>query len=234
MNLNPQDCSHIKDQVYRSLCQTLANPTNRDGNSPRAFTGLPATDILILNNLSDLELINTCASNKYVNELCNNESFWLNRVIKRYGASLGSGENMKQYLPDGTTWKQYYIWLRDLDNDIVKMYQTEQMFDRSDLTILLDHPGYLNNNAHAIISMLDNYGSLANAHSISTPRIIAIVLIKYEKIHGRPSPSMREILNNGFITEDKLSPERIAILQNPHIIEALKQEKERLLSENGF
>lgn len=133
-------CPQVGSPQYRRLCQTLSVPVFYEKGTPKALTGLPATDLLILNELSDEDLIDTCAVNKYVNNLCNNDSFWLNRVIDRYGKKLGHGTVIrKKYIPDGTSWKEYYLWLSGLldgPEDIAYLIAIEH--DREDLLILLD------------------------------------------------------------------------------------------------
>lgn len=46
------------------------------------FTGIKDTDLLILQQLDDPSLMNVCVVNKYVASLCDNENFWMNRIIK--------------------------------------------------------------------------------------------------------------------------------------------------------
>lgn len=47
------------------------------------FTGLKDTDFLILMQLDDAELASVCSINKYVKSLCENEIFWLNRILSK-------------------------------------------------------------------------------------------------------------------------------------------------------
>ena len=81
-----------------------------------SFTGYPATDLLILKNLSDQDLGSVCATNTYLSEICNNESFWLGRTVDKFGDMVAPKASnkydvMRGYLPTGTTWKEYYKWL---------------------------------------------------------------------------------------------------------------------------
>ncbi len=216
MNLNPQNCADLTNPTSKSLCQTLTNPTNRDMASPRAFTGLPATDIIILSELSDRDLINTCSSNKYLNDLCNNESFWMNRTVQRYGNMLGGAEDIRQYLPGNTTWKQYYIWLSDLNADLPRMLAMAETYERPDLNIILDQPVYVDNVLRQVMTRIAN-STLAASHSISTRRILVLALDLYEKRTGQ-SPAMRELLKNGILNFNDLSEQRKAVLNNPAII----------------
>jgi hypothetical protein len=68
------------------------------------FTGLKDTDLLILMELNDNDLFKVCSINKYLNSLCNNEYFWYNRIVKKYGEDVAKQTNKN-------TWKKYYIFL---------------------------------------------------------------------------------------------------------------------------
>lgn len=106
-------CQEVGSVEYRKLCQTLSLPPGQ--GVARSFTGLPSTDLIILSELDDSELINVCATNKYLNGLCNNESFWLRRTVDKFGNVLGTTREIHdQYIPQGTTWKEYYLWLSGL------------------------------------------------------------------------------------------------------------------------
>lgn len=171
MNLPKLDCSQVGSLEYRRLCQTLSLPPLGE-RRPSTFTGIPATDILVLQELPDKDLISVCATDKYLNDLCNNESFWLNRTLNSYRDQLGSGSNIREkYIPDGTSWKDYYIWvtgLLDGPPEIATLIATDH--NRNDLKILLGiedaEPGvafgmgfktpiYINNNLRGFLSEAD-------------------------------------------------------------------------------
>ena len=71
------------------------------------------TDFIVLNQLKDYELTQVCQANKYVNSLCNDDIFWMNRVLDRFGIYLGSSEKIRTEYLTGRTWKEYYMWLRE-------------------------------------------------------------------------------------------------------------------------
>jgi hypothetical protein len=74
------------------------------------------TDFIILMELNDKELAQICRSNKYINSLCNDDTFWRNRTVLRFHLSSPCAllaEKMKNYL-QWKTWKEYYIWLRSI------------------------------------------------------------------------------------------------------------------------
>ena len=140
-NIDPPNlqCSQVGSLTQRRLCQTLNLPFDVPLETPRPFTGLPDTDILLLYQMSDQDLINVCAVNKYVNNLCNHPSFWLNRILSRYGDQLGSGQEIRnKYIPPGTSWKDYYLWLSGLlEGPRGMAYFIAVENDREDLMILL-------------------------------------------------------------------------------------------------
>ena len=45
------------------------------------LTGNKDTDILVLMQLKDHELGPVCSANKYLNSICNDDKFWMNRII---------------------------------------------------------------------------------------------------------------------------------------------------------
>ncbi len=48
-------------------------------------SGNKDTDLLILQELDDRSLMNTCVLNSYFASLCKDENFWMNRIIKTHG-----------------------------------------------------------------------------------------------------------------------------------------------------
>ena len=67
------------------------------------LTGNKDTDLLILDNLDDKSLINFCLVNKEANRLCSIDSFWRNRLVRKYG------EESLQFKSPERTWKQFYL-----------------------------------------------------------------------------------------------------------------------------
>ncbi len=240
MNLHPQDCSKFTSNIPKSLCQTLVTPVTTTRENPKAFTGLPATDILILAELSDRELIDTCAVNKYVNDICNNESFWLNRLLNKYGNRLGSGKEIREkYFSPGTTWKEYYLWLSNLEEDIVSLVNIQIMHNREDLRllygvnindpILVSNPGYFMdmNMGPAIpanpASVPLNQILAVRQNGVTTLRLLAGIINIYEKLNG-PNPQLRTDIRNMIIPTDQLTPAQIALLRDPETVTRMNQE----------
>lgn len=69
------------------------------------LTGNKNVDLLILNQLEDKDLISVCQANTIAHTLCQDEGFWLNRIIVKFGISL---DILKQYKGD-RSWSEYYI-----------------------------------------------------------------------------------------------------------------------------
>jgi len=129
-------CENLTNQYYRDLCRVLQiEPGTRPTTTP--FTGNTTVDVLILNNLTDAELIEGCRTNKYLNDLCNNESFWMNRTLQKF-PFLGTGREIyDNYIPARAGWKEYYIWLSDMA--LVRSDQLEELANttnRLDLKLL--------------------------------------------------------------------------------------------------
>lgn len=110
---NMSRCDQLTNQYYKNLCNTLAIKPGTNPNV-KPFTGNKATDIIILEKLNDNDLISVCSTNKYLNDLCNTEYFWMNRTLAKF-PFLGTGEEIvNRYIPEGVGWKEYYIWLSDM------------------------------------------------------------------------------------------------------------------------
>jgi hypothetical protein len=56
-----------------------------EGKETKKFTGQKDVDVKILNLLEDKDLISLCETNKYVNSICNNDTFWRDRIVNKYG-----------------------------------------------------------------------------------------------------------------------------------------------------
>lgn len=103
---------NIESPEYRDLVSKLVGKPVEFLNLPEkdisvekiGFTGLKDTDLLILMQLEDKELFEVCSLNKYLYSLCNNEHFWYNRIVKKYGEEVAKQKNKN-------TWKKYYIHL---------------------------------------------------------------------------------------------------------------------------
>jgi len=109
---------NVDSPEYRDLVSKLVDkpidfstlPKKEIQNLPQnaiTFTGLKDTDLLILMELEDKELFEVCSLNKYLRSLCNNDYFWYNRIVKKYGEKEIEVAKQK----NNSTWKKYYIHL---------------------------------------------------------------------------------------------------------------------------
>lgn len=64
----------------------------------------------ILSELNDRDLISFCLTNKSANNLCQDEFFWRNRFINKFG------NEVTKYKPSERKWKKHYLAvISDLD-----------------------------------------------------------------------------------------------------------------------
>lgn len=142
VNFDISRCDKLTNQYYKNLCRVLSlEPNTRP--TDKTFTGQPQVDILYLNKLDDVTLIDLCSSNKYLNDLCNNEYFWMNRTLAKF-PFLGTGEEIvKSYIPAGVGWKEYYIWMSDMALLDIKQLEDLAFSElRFDLQLLLGDRKY--------------------------------------------------------------------------------------------
>ena len=79
------------------------------------MTGNKQTDFIVLMNLNDQELGKVCTVNKYVNSLCNDPQFWLNRIITFFPLNPEEVRRLQNYL-DIKNNRNFYIYLRSLES----------------------------------------------------------------------------------------------------------------------
>ena len=101
------------------------------------------TNILILNQLDDRELVILCESNKFYQKICNNQMFWLNRILTKLNNQVPI-EELRKY--KGTkkdsdtkklrdrTWSEYYIE----DLSIIKPKKARKYLKRASVKGRLD------------------------------------------------------------------------------------------------
>ena len=61
----------------------------------------------ILNNLEDKDLVMACQTNQKYNEICNDQTFWLNRIVTKY--PMIPTEILREF-KGNRTWSDYYIY----------------------------------------------------------------------------------------------------------------------------
>jgi len=72
-------------------------------------------NFLILNELSDYELGKVCQVNKYTKKLCDDETFWMNRIEKIFKLDSETKLKAKEFF-EFDTWKELYIYLTEIFN----------------------------------------------------------------------------------------------------------------------
>lgn len=101
----------------------------------KALTGQRDPDLLILSNLDDETLLSFCLANRSANLLCQNESFWRNRFINKYGLPPFTVSN----------WRRLYlksIWYLNkivIDYDVLYNLAKDSEYEMINLMIFLDH-----------------------------------------------------------------------------------------------
>ncbi|MBY8988310.1 MAG: hypothetical protein KGD61_07640 [Candidatus Lokiarchaeota archaeon] len=232
MNLHPQSCENINSTLYKDLCNTSQIREIPDEGNARLFTGLPAADILILEKLDDSDLVNVCSLNSYLNNLCNNESFWLNRTLSKYGYILGSGEQIRTYLPEGTSWKEYYLWLSDLSSDVLKMMEIQDSYNRPDLQIILDEPIYISQEGKQLLNLI--WRNPLSVKGITTRRIMARAIQRAAGYMNINEDDSSRILSRAVIPRNRLEPGRVRVLETPAVINRLTTDTNRNEARNGM
>lgn len=86
------------------------------------LTGNKDLDLKILGELEDKDLVNICQVNKRADEICKDQSFWLNRIMLKF--PYLSLDMLNKYKHD-RSWSQYYIEdlrkinLADVNNTLI-------------------------------------------------------------------------------------------------------------------
>lgn len=76
------------------------------------LTGVKDIDLKILQTLSDIDLCNICSTNKRLYKICNEESFWLNRLLLKMSHPDNNIESINELRENKEiTYKDLYIYL---------------------------------------------------------------------------------------------------------------------------
>ncbi|GAG06106.1 unnamed protein product, partial [marine sediment metagenome] len=139
MNPKGANCNDLGNNEYRKLCISLSHKSIASNNPlPSSISGNKNADRLILHRVSDQDLRNFCTINKYVYGLCQEDSFWGNRITTKFGKYLGSLEEIREKYLGDTTWKEYYFWLMSgLLGNLAKVLESSVANNRDDLTTLI-------------------------------------------------------------------------------------------------
>ena len=104
------------------------------------LTGNRNLDFIIFNKLNDVDLVNVCQTTHQANELCGDQTFWLNRILSRF--PYLSLDLLKQYKQE-RSWSQYYIEdLRQVTSlNAQNKLETESKTGRLDVIIVAVNEG---------------------------------------------------------------------------------------------
>lgn len=115
-----------------------------------SFLGNKEADYQVLYRLNDYDLIKTCSINRYYRNLCSNDIFWMNKVLRRFSI-LGDIEMLRKYKGQ-LSWKKYYIRLVDI---LEKEYAFREFYDRSEDAKKISE--LFRNNYAIFLDHLENY-----------------------------------------------------------------------------
>ena len=100
------------------------------------LTGIKDLDYKILNNLEDRDLVNVCQTSKKADEICNDQMFWLNRIMVKFPYLDSEILNRYKY---GRSWSEYYIndlrKVNMVDPDIL-LYRSARENGREDFVLI--------------------------------------------------------------------------------------------------
>ena len=120
--------SLLGKQVVFEDVPKIKMPKSSEKKDKPLLAGIRDVNLKILQELDDEELFSFCLVNKEANKLCENENFWRDRFLKRFG---------KLYTKDDKrTWKNFYltilkdfgkeIFFQKLDRDLFKIASAKQ------------------------------------------------------------------------------------------------------------
>ena len=146
------------------------------------LTGVKDLDIIILNKLEDQDLVSVCKTNTVANKLCDDQNFWLQRIVIKFpylGLSV-----LKKYKQD-RSWSQYYIEdLRSMNkNNADTKLITALKSGRLDQVIIAVKNGA---DIHA-----NNDASLRNASAYGQLDIVKYLVEQGADIHANDDESLR-------------------------------------------
>ena len=122
------------------------------------FTGNKDTDYEILYHLDDYSLSKICRLNSYMKSLCNNDTFWYNKTMKRFSFVLGGESNIRKFQQGFINWKGYYI---SLINHLENLYENDELIipgqSRGEDFKLIEF--YVDKNTREFVKELSNFDS---------------------------------------------------------------------------
>ena len=177
-------------------------------------------DKMILNKLDDRDLINMCQVNKKANKICNDQTFWMNRVFLKYP---DVPEDVLRKNKKDRTWSEYYIkdlrkinrrnaqkYLRDgsdierLDHVIISIKNGGDIHERDDFALRL-----ASQNDHIeVVKYLVGLGAnihagdgeaLRNASYYGQTEVVKYLVDHGANIHADDDSALRNASSNGHL-----------------------------------
>ena len=100
-----------KQVIFEDIPKIKTSPISNLPKNKPLLTGIRDVNLKILQELDDEELFSFCIVNKEANKLCENEDFWRNRFLKRFGKLYAKDEKR--------TWKNFYLTiLKDFGKEV--------------------------------------------------------------------------------------------------------------------
>ncbi len=106
------DSPEYRDILYKLQNTKISLPPLRKYS--KTLTEVKDIDLLILAELDDNDLFNICLVNKYANKLCQNEEFWKERFMKKFGST--AQKHSSRFKFKNISWRNTYLkMVRDLE-----------------------------------------------------------------------------------------------------------------------
>ena len=176
----------------------------------RKFTGNKDVDYMILKQLDDEDLFNTCISNQHLNQLCSNESFWEERYLRKF--------NLEDGVKLPYNWRKSYLMaVKD-----PRMYNMELLKANYDFKSILDThfrnlPRWVNKQLFYEDQINEMAGSLADAYTFDKEGN----WYNFEYVLGTPLVSDLMDIGSGGGLEGKYDEDDFAVELPEELFESL-------------
>jgi hypothetical protein len=107
------------------------------------LTGIKDIDLQIIQKLNDNELTKVCSVNKYINSLCDEEKFWLERILINFKI-LNSQESKKMKLFLAFSYKELYKFLKTFPIVLKNVAFPEELLTREEIITILKKENVIN------------------------------------------------------------------------------------------
>ena len=167
--------------------------------------GLKELDRMILSNLDDKDLVNYCRTNKAMNKICNDQTFWFNRLQSRFPQI--DLEVMRKVKIG--SWSDVYIEMVKFVRSVNKTYWLSKK------------------KKEELISFQDKDTGLRAASRYGYLEMVKYLVENGADIHARNDNALREASRYGHLDIVKY------LVENGADIHALNDEALRMASYNG-